>query len=103
MYFVGNFVSRAMEPYVRISEKQKCFRHSTEFLRLVYLYFVDLTIALYRARLSDITDILKQNNIPQGIIRIVQAGNLGTSTRIKTEVGFTSEIRTTKRFAREIR
>lgn len=67
-----------MEPYIRIREEHTnvprgCYLCGTTDGRgqLIYV-FIGLPSAFNRVRMSDVIEVLKENNVPQEIIKIVQ-------------------------------
>lgn len=57
-----------------------------------YIYFIDLTQAFDRVRLTDIVPLLKQRKIDPYILGLISELNTGTSTFIKTDSDMTNEI-----------
>ena len=55
-----------------------------EFNKPAYLCFVDLTKAFDRVRLQDLTNCLRERDVPSGAIKIIQELNSNNSTIIRT-------------------
>ena len=57
---------------------------SIEFNHPAYLCFVDLKKAFDRVRLADVTDCLREREVPEQIDRIIKELNTDTVARIKS-------------------
>lgn len=63
-----------------------------EFNNPVFMCFVDLIKAFDKIKLSDVTNILKEPNVPLKIIRLIEELNIETFTKIRTGGKLTENI-----------
>ena len=56
---------------------------SIEFNNPAYLCFVDLTKAFDRVRLTDVTECLRDREVPEQMVRVIKELNTNTTARIK--------------------
>jgi len=63
-----------------------------EFGKLAFMCFVDLTKAFDRVRLSDVTNIQKEEDMPEKVIQVVEALNSNTTTQIRVNNSLTEKV-----------
>jgi len=93
-------VLRKLLQYIQPREEQKGFRKNRsttdaifivrqiaekaiEFNHTAYLCFVDLTKAFDRVRLADVIECLREREVPEQIVRIIQELNTDATARIR--------------------
>jgi len=63
-----------------------------EFSKSAFMCFVDLTKAFDRVRLNDVTSIMREENIPEEVVKIIEELNTNTKTRIMINNTLTEEV-----------
>lgn len=63
-----------------------------EFDKPAFMCFVDLTKAFDRIKLSNVTRILREENIPKDIVQVIESLNSNTTTQIQVNNSLTEEV-----------